>query len=237
MKRKVKTKQGKGKTVPPQDVDQPEEPAPQDAEAPKDESPPPADQPAEESPSTEVTESEESLQERVSALEEQVARARADYCNLERRLATERAEAVRFANAELIRALLPVLDDFERSLAAARDTDNVASLVDGERLIQANLLKVLTDNGLARIEALHQPFDPHVHEALLQTPNEEHPPHTVLEEVSRGYRLRERVLRPAQVVVSQANEPAPADGDHEENLDAQNEAAVAEGKEDNQTGQ
>ena len=228
MKRKVKIKQGKGETPPPRDADLPEERALQDAETPTDEAPPEAEQPVEESPPTQVAESEESLPERISALTEQVARARADYRNLERRLATERAETVRFANAELIKALLPVLDDIERSLAAALDTDNVASLVDGERLIQANLLKVLTDHGLARIDALHQPFDPHVHEALLQTPNEEHPPHTVLKEISSGYRLRERVLRPAKVVVSKATEPPPTDADNEEDPDAQDEAAAGE---------
>lgn len=219
MKRKVKIKQGQGETPPPQD-----------AETPADEAPP-----VELAP-TEVADSEESLQERISALTEQVARAQADYRNLERRLATERAETVRFANAELIRAILPVLDDFERSLVAARDTENVASLVDGERLIQANLLKVLTDHGLEQIEALHQPFDPHVHEALLQMPNEEHPPHTVLKEISSGYRLRERVLRPVKVVVSQATEP-PADADSEQDPDAQNEAPVAEAAEEEESGQ
>ena len=225
MKRKVKIKQGKGETPPPQDAEQPE--------AFEDEVDPQAnaDQPAEESPPA-----EESLEQRISALQEQVARARADYRNLERRLATERSEAVRFANADLIKALLPVLDDFERSLAAAEGTDNVASLVDGERLIQANLLKVLTDYGLERIDALHQPFDPHVHEALLQTPNEEHPPNTVVEEVNRGYRLRERVLRPAQVVVSKSTALPSDDTDAEQDADDVNEAAVGEGEEDNQTG-
>ena len=230
MKRKVKIKQGKDETPPLQDAEQLEASEHEvDAQT-------QVDQPAEASSFADAADPEESLEQRISALQEQVARAQADYRNLERRLAGERADAVRFANAELIRALLPVLDDFERSLAAAEGTDNVASLVDGERLIQANLMKVLGDYGLERIDALHQPFDPHVHEALLQTPNEEHPPNTVVEEVNRGYRLRERVLRPAQVVVSKSTAPLPADADGEQDPEALNEAVGAEGEEDNQAG-
>ena len=168
--------------------------------------------PAVEAPSDPAEElsPEAQLEARVVELEEQALRARADYQNLQRRLMQERAEAIRMANADLVKALLPVLDDFERSLAAAAKTDNLQSVVEGQQLIHANLLKVLRDHGLEPIDALHQPFDPNVHEALLQTPSDEHPPLTVLEEVGKGYRLKDRVLRPTKVVVSQAP-PAAAD--------------------------
>ena len=145
------------------------------------------------------------LQAKVETLEDGLLRAKADYQNLVRRSALERSEAVRYANAELMRSLLGVLDDFERSVVAAGNSDNLASVVDGVRLVHENLLNALRNHGLERIEALHRPFDPHVHEAMMQQPSAEHPPGTVLEEVAKGYQLRDRVIRPAKVVVSSAS--------------------------------
>ncbi len=156
---------------------------------------------------TETTEPADPLVElraRVEKLEDSLLRAKADYQNLLRRSTTERGDAIRYANTELMRSLLVVVDDFERSLTAADASKNLAAVVEGVRLVYDNLRKALRDHGLEAIDALHKPFDPSVHEALMQQPSADHPPGTVVEQVATGYRLRDRVVRPAKVVVSRA---------------------------------
>lgn len=152
----------------------------------------------------------EGLRQQVEKLSDNLLRAKADFQNLQRRGAVERADAIRFANAELMKSLLGVIDDFDRSLAATQSSDNLSAVVDGVRLVHENFLQALRAQGLEVIESLHQPFDPSVHEALLQQPSTEHPPGTVIEQVAAGYRLRDRVLRPAKVIVSAAEAPKPS---------------------------
>ncbi len=153
----------------------------------------------------------EKLQARVASLEDSLLRGKADYQNLQRRTTQQRNEALRYANAELMRALLSVVDDFERSIAAAEASDTPSSVAEGIRLVYDNLMKALRAHGLESIDAIDRPFDPHVHEAMMQQPSPDHPPDTVIEEVAKGYRLRERVLRPARVIVCQGVEDAPAE--------------------------
>lgn len=155
---------------------------------------------------TTTLDSVEELQARVEKLTDSLHRAKADLVNFQRRSSVERSESIRYANAELMKSLLSVLDDFERSLAAAEETDNLEAVVDGVRLVHQNFVKTLRLQGLSPIEALHLPFDPSIHEALLQQPSRDHPPGTVIEEVAGGYRLYDRVVRPAKVVVSKAIE-------------------------------
>lgn len=145
------------------------------------------------------------LQSKVTKLEDALLRSKADFQNLQRTSAVERTDAIRYANAELMKLLVRVVDDFERSLAAASKPDNLQAVVEGVRLVYENLSKALADHGLEPIDALHRPFDPKVHEALLHQPSEEHPPGTVIEQIAKGYRLRDRVIRPAKVIV--AKEP------------------------------
>lgn len=148
------------------------------------------------------------LQAKISSLEDSLLRAKADYQNLQRRSDQERSKAVRFANAELIRCLLDVVDDFGRSIEASNSSEDSNSLADGLRLVYENFFKVLRTFGLEPIEALGEPFDPHVHEAMMQEESPDYPPETVIRELGKGYRLRERVLRPAKVVVSKAADAA-----------------------------
>jgi molecular chaperone GrpE len=119
---------------------------------------------------------------------------------------SETQEAVRYASADLIKALLPVVDDLERSLAAAR-SDAAGSFADGVKLVHQNLLKALEAHHVERIESLGRPFDPALHEAIMRQPSDQHPPGTVLEEYQSGYRLWERVLRHAKVIVSASARP------------------------------
>lgn len=149
-----------------------------------------------------VVESPPSPQAEIESLKGALLRAKADFANLQRRATVERAEAIRFANADLLKSLLGVMDDFDRTIDAAESCDNLKSVVDGVQLVHANLAKALQGSGLEEINALHRTFDPTVHEALLQQPTDEHPPGTVIEQVAKGYRLRDRVLRPAKVIVA-----------------------------------
>lgn len=144
------------------------------------------------------------LQERIQKLTDALARTKADSANLQRRAAIEQVETRTYAKAEVMKSLLGVLDDFDRALAATESEQDSDALVKGVRLVYDNMLRALTAHGLAPIDALHQPFDPSIHEALVQQPNDEHPPGTVIEQVARGYRLHDRLLRPAQVVVAKA---------------------------------
>jgi molecular chaperone GrpE len=150
------------------------------------------------------------LQAKVAKLEDSLLRAKADFQNLLRRSAAERLDALRYANAELMKSLVKVVDDFERSLAAAAKPNNLPAVVEGVRLVYENLTKALSDHGLETIEALHRPFDPNVHEALLHQPCDDHPPGTVIEQIAKGYRLCDRVVRPAKVIVAKAMEPVVA---------------------------
>ena len=150
----------------------------------------------------------EALTARIETLEDNMLRAKAECSNIQRRSANERIEAITYANADLMRSLLGVLDDLDRSLSSARKGDDPVSVIEGVKLVHANFTKALSDRGLEPIEALHLAFDPHFHEAIMQQPSDEYPPGTVLQEVAKGYKLRDRVIRPTQVIVSKAPDSA-----------------------------
>ncbi len=153
------------------------------------------------------------MEAQIGRLEDALVRSKADYQNLQRRAATESIQTIRYGNAELFKGLLSVVDDFERALAAAEATENPDAVVQGVRMVYENLTKALVAQGLETIVALHQPFDPSIHEALMQQPSADHPAGTVIEEVARGYRLHDRVLRPSKVVVSKAVQEIVVDSD------------------------
>lgn len=134
-------------------------------------------------------------------------RAKADFQNLQRRAVEEQRAAVRYANADFARALLDPVDDLERTLEARPPGENEDPVLAGIRLIHGKLAKLLKDHRVEVIEALGQHFDPRLHEALLQQPCRDLPPGTVIQEVQKGYKLHDRVLRPARVIVAKAHEP------------------------------
>jgi len=150
----------------------------------------------------------EDLRRKIDALDDQLLRTKAEHQNVLRRAGLERTEAVRFANADIMRAIIPVLDDLDRAIEAASSKDKASAdraLLDGVKLVRENLLKALREQGLEIIESTGRPFDPHVHEAMMQQPSDEHPAGNVAAELAKGYRLRERTLRPAKVVVSKGS--------------------------------
>jgi molecular chaperone GrpE len=128
-------------------------------------------------------------------------RVKADFENYRKRAAREQERLVAHAHERLVRELLPILDDLERALEAAERHEE-AQLVEGVKLVEQSLRRALAKEGLAEIEA-EGTFDPHVHEALLTKPGAGVDPGTVLEVVQRGYRVGERVVRPAKVIVAE----------------------------------
>ena len=128
-------------------------------------------------------------------------RVQADFENYRKRAAREQERLVAHAHERLVRELLPILDDLERALEAAERHEE-AALVEGVQLVQQSLRRALAKEGLAEIET-EGGFDPHVHEALLTRPAEGAEAGSVLEVVQRGYRVGDRVVRPAKVIVAE----------------------------------
>jgi molecular chaperone GrpE len=159
-----------------------------------------------------VTEERElTLEEQVAALEVErdehlndLKRVAAEFENYRKRVLRDQESLVARAHERLVKELLPVLDDLERALAAAEEHEE-AKLEEGVRLVHRELAAALEREGLAEIET-NGVFDPHVHEALLSQPSSDQAEGTVLEVVQKGYRLGDRVLRPARVVVAAPRE-------------------------------
>lgn len=163
---------------------------------------------AERKPSgTELEKQVSSLEERAALLEKErdehlddLKRVAAEFENYRKRVARDQASQAARAHERLVKELLPVLDDLERALEAASEHEE-GKLEEGVRLVQRELQKALGKEGLVEIET-NGNFDPHVHEALLSQPSEQDEG-AILEVLQKGYRLGDRVLRPARVVVSQ----------------------------------
>jgi len=138
---------------------------------------------------------------------EKYVRAVADLDNFRKRAARERQDAIRYANESLLEKLIPVLDNFEAALAAASaEGASLDSLKTGVSMIGAQLRGVLRDAGLEEIDATGQTFDPALHEAVSQEETQNAPEGGVVRQLRKGYRLKDRLLRPASVVV--AKKPA-----------------------------
>ncbi len=142
------------------------------------------------------------------AARDRYMRTVAEFDNARKRAVREREELIRGANEGLIRELLPVLDNLERALQAARDDAGAAAVTAGVELIQRELLRVLEKFGVTAFTSVGTPFDPERHEAVARVPAAGRPEMTVVGETARGYLLNGRVLRPAMVTVAMN-----ADGD------------------------
>jgi len=142
------------------------------------------------------------------ASQDRYLRAAAELDNARKRAARDREEYVRTANESLIRDLLPVVDNFDRALQAARGEPAAAAVTAGVELIQRELLRVLEKAGVTAFSSVGTPFDPERHEAVATVPADDRPEMTVVNEIARGYLLHGRVLRPAMVTVATRSGPA-----------------------------
>jgi molecular chaperone GrpE len=141
------------------------------------------------------------VEEAAAAEDDRLLRLAADFDNYKKRAARERQEYVALANERLLKELLPVVDDLERALQAA-DEHEEAQLEEGVRLVYKALQSLLERNGVSEIEADGK-FDPHVHEALLTQPAEYKEQGDVVDVLQKGYKLGDRVVRPARVIVAE----------------------------------
>ena len=156
------------------------------------------------------------LREELDQVKDHALRCAAELENYRKRAARELSEERRYANIDLLRDLLPVLDNINRATEAAEKSSDTGSLLQGVKLVGQQLETVLERYRCLRIEALGKPFDPSFHQAIAQQPSAEVPANTVMYEALPGYRLHDRVVRASQVVVSsgapQAASAAGADG-------------------------
>jgi molecular chaperone GrpE len=162
-------------------------------------------------PTTVTAEQLTELKERAARADEnweRLLRTTADFDNFKKRAAREKQEAIKFANEGLVQKLLPVLEHLDMALAAGQTAQPEASqaLQAGVNMICQQLKSALAEAGLEELDALGQPFDPNFHEALMQKETPDVPEGQVVQQLRKGYKLRDRLLRPAGVVV--AKQPA-----------------------------
>ncbi|MBC7925331.1 MAG: nucleotide exchange factor GrpE [Bryobacteraceae bacterium] len=140
------------------------------------------------------------LRQSKAELQDRILRLQAEFDNFRKRTERERMEYAEFAGEMTIRAILPMLDDFERALKAAAGAEN--ELVRGIELIYGRMLESLAKQGLESVSSLGNQFDPHLHEAIGRIESAEHQDGEILQEYQKGYRLKGRLLRPAMVQVA-----------------------------------
>jgi len=133
-----------------------------------------------------------------------LVRLQADFDNYRKRVQKEKEDFFKYASASLCESLLPVLDNFQLALAAREE--DPAKVVEGVEMIYRQLQDVLQKEGLTPVAAVGEQFDPVKHEAVMQEATEEHPENTVIEELRRGYYLKDRLIRPAMVKVAKAKD-------------------------------
>src|SRR5947208_10776406 len=129
-------------------------------------------------------------------------RSQADFENYKKRCAREKEDAIKYANSSLLERLVAIVDNFELGLEAARGESEQSPIYSGMSLVLKQLQDLLTESGLEPIEAVGQKFDPNLHEAIAHEPSAEVPEEIVIRQTRRGYRFKDRLLRPSTVVVS-----------------------------------
>ena len=133
---------------------------------------------------------------------DQLLRTKAEFMNYQKRMVKESESTSQFAVQSLILDFLPELDNFDRALKLADSSKDIVKFVEGIKLIEEQLFKVLGKYGVEPIETVGKPFDPNLHEAVMEEENNEMPHHTIIDEFQRGFLLKERVIRPSKVKVS-----------------------------------
>lgn len=144
---------------------------------------------------------EEARSQTESAIDKMM-RLAADFDNYKKRSAKEYENIRKFAAENLIKELLPIVDNFERAIESASESKDFDSFIEGVKLILNQMINLLEKEGVIRIKAVGEVFDPNVHEAVLHINSDDYPENVVTQELQKGYILRDRVIRPAMVAVS-----------------------------------
>lgn len=142
------------------------------------------------------------LEKQAEEAQQRYLRAQADFDNFRRRTMKEKEELAQYASMKLITQLLPVVDNFDRAMAAASANGDYESLSKGVEMIFRQLEQTLTNEGLTAMNVVGEPFNPEFHQAIMQVESDEHEEGIIVEEVQKGYVLKDKVLRPAMVKVS-----------------------------------
>jgi molecular chaperone GrpE len=144
----------------------------------------------------------EGLQADLDRFRDLALRSQADFENYKKRSAREKEEAIKYANSSLLEKLIAIVDNFELGLGAARAEGEKSPVFSGMSMVLKQLMDFLTDSGLQPIDATGQKFDPNLHEAIAHEPSDKFPEGVVVRQTRRGYRMKDRLLRPSSVVVS-----------------------------------
>ena len=170
---------------------------------------------------TDLKEQVQQLEEAVRAANDQLLRKAADFENSRKRLAREKEDSIKYANAALLGDIVPIIDDFERAIQSAADSKDFDAFHTGVSLIEKQMVSMLERNwGLKRFSANGEPFDPEKHEAIAVEETDKHDSEIVLEDYQKGYLLHDRVLRPAKVKVARPVTPEQAGIDDEQNKES-----------------
>ena len=144
----------------------------------------------------------EGLQADLDRFRDLALRSQADFENYKKRAAREKDEAIKYANSSLLEKLISIVDNFELGLEAARAESEKSPIFSGMSMVLKQLMDFLADSGLQPIDAVGQKFDPNLHEAIAHEASDKVPEGTVIRQTRRGYRMKDRLLRPSSVVVS-----------------------------------
>ncbi len=161
-----------------------------------------ASRPATDAEQAETEDATASLQADLDRFRDLALRSQADFENYKKRAAREKEEAVKYANRSLLEKLVGIVDNFELGLEAAKGESEQSPVYSGMNIVLKQLNDLLVENGLQTIEAEGETFDPNLHEAIAHEPSNQVPEGVALRQVRRGYRFKDRLLRPAKVVVS-----------------------------------
>ena len=145
---------------------------------------------------------DESLQVDLDRFRDLALRSQADFENYKKRAAREKEEAIKYANNALLERLIPIVDNFELGLEAARGEGERSAIFSGMSMVLQQLMDFLTEHGVQPIDATGQKFDPNLHEAIAHEPSDEVSEGVIIRQTRRGYRMKDRLLRPSSVVVS-----------------------------------
>lgn len=145
----------------------------------------------------------EELESKVIELQDKLLRKAAEFENYKRRTENDQLNLLSFAAESFITKILPVVDDFERSLDHIKDTDSAEAIKEGIKLVYNKLTKILDEQGVKKFDSLGKPFNVDYHDALMQVKDDSVPAHTVVEEVEKGYTYKDKVIRHAKVIVSE----------------------------------
>lgn len=151
---------------------------------------------------TEEVTLEQDLDKKLEETTNRLLRVQADYDNFRRRTRLEKEADAKYRSQRLAEELLPAIDNFERALMISPEAEEARSLLKGMEMVYRQLQEALKKEGIEVIEAVGQPFDPHVHQAVMQVETDEYEKNIVVEELQKGYKLKDRVIRPAMVKVN-----------------------------------